>query len=408
MMETVSYYLNHDSNPIMVALDMSSAFDTCRFDVMFTKLERRLPAILIHTLIFSYQQQYAWVKWGNSSKSKIFSISNGTRQGSVLSPALFSVYVQDLLDELRELGVGCHVGETFLGAIAWADDFLFLAPNRAAMQQMLDLAADFGRRNNLQFSCDPDPAKTKSKAIFMIGKKTTLRKPVNLVLYGKPLPWVTHATHLGHEFHEDGTMNMDARMKRGSFIGRSMEVMDSFAFAAPTQILGAVKLFVSDLYGGMLWRLDSQPAQQLMRCWNTCVRDAWGVSRATHTATVRWLSSPHSSLREDLLARWVKYYQSLLSSDSPEVATIARIAAADLRTTTGANNRLIVDLGLSPSTATPAEVREKLREAEPTETEEQMVRLGLLMELLERRGMDYYKGEEDRELNELIDFLCAN
>jgi hypothetical protein len=61
-------------------------------------------------------------------------------------------------------------------------------------------------------------------------------------------------------------MNMDAHMKRGSFIGRSMEVMDSFAFAAPTQILGAVKLFVSDLYGGMLWRLDGQLAQQLMRC----------------------------------------------------------------------------------------------------------------------------------------------
>ena len=184
--------------------------------------------------------------------------------------------------------------------------------------------------------------------------------------------------------------------------------MDSFAFAAPTQILGAVKLFVSDLYGGMLWRLDSQPAQQLMRCWNTCVRDAWGVSRATHTATVRWLSTPHTSLKEDLLARWVKYYQSLLNSDSPEVSTIARVAAADLRTTTGANNRLIVDLGLSPSTATSAEVREKLREAEPAETEEQMARLGLLMELLERRGIQFYRGEEDNELNELITFLCVN
>ena len=210
MMETVSYYLNHGSNPIMVALDMSSAFDKCRFDIMFSKLEKRIPAIVIRTLIFSYEQQYAWVKWGNNSKSRIFSISNGTKQGSVLSPALFSVYVQDLLYELKELCVGCHVGETFLGDIAWADDFLFLAPHRAAMQQMLDVAADFGRRNNLEFSCDPDPAKTKSKAIFMVGKKTALRKPVNLQLYGKPLPWVAHATHLGHEFHEDGSMNMDA------------------------------------------------------------------------------------------------------------------------------------------------------------------------------------------------------
>ena len=359
--------------------------------------------------MFIYQQQHAWVKWGNSSNSSMFNISNGTRQGSVLSPALFSIYVQDLLDELQALGVGCHVGGTFLGAIAWADDFLLLAPNRVSMQQMLDLAADFGLRNNLEFSCDPDPAKTKSKAIFMVGKKTTLVKPVNLQLYGKPLPWVAHATHLGHEFHEDGTMAMDCRMKRGSFIGRSLEVQDAFSFASPTETLGAVKLFAADLYGGMLWQLNSQPAEQLMRCWNICVRDVWGVSRATHTATVRWLSLPHTSLKEDLLARWVKFYQSLLASGSLEVATIARIAAGDVRSTTGANNRMIVELGLDPRTASPAEVRERLRAAKPVETEQQMARLGLLMELLERRGMEYYEGEkEDEELTALIDFLCID
>ena len=55
MVETISYFLNNGSNPIMVALDMSSAFDKCRFDVMFTKLEARLPAVLVRVLIFIYQ-----------------------------------------------------------------------------------------------------------------------------------------------------------------------------------------------------------------------------------------------------------------------------------------------------------------------------------------------------------------
>ena len=274
---------------------------------------------------------------------------------------------------------------------------------------MLDLAADFGLKNHLEFSCNPDPVKTKSKAIFMISKKTALQKPMNLQLYGKPLPWVAHATHLGHEFNEDGTMAMDARMKRGAYIGKSLEVRDSFGFAGPTEVLGAVKLFAADLYGGMLWRLDSQEAQQVMRCWNTTVKDVWGLDRATHTATVRWLASPHSSLREDLLSRWVKYFQSCVNSRSPEVCTIARIAAGDLRTTTGSNNRLISELGLDPYTATPADVREKIKESEPQESEEQMAKLGLLLELLQRRGEDYYEGEEkDGEINELIDFLCTS
>ena len=124
---------------------------------------------------------------------------------------------------------------------------------------------------------------------------------------------------------------------------------------------------------------------------------------------MRWLASPHSSLREDLLSRWVKYFQSCVNSRSPEVCTIARIAAGDLRTTTGSNNRLISDLGLDPYTATSAEVRDKIKESEPQESEEQMAKLGLLLELLQRRGEDYYEGEEkDGEINELIDFLCTS
>ena len=52
---------------------------------------------------------------------------------------------------------------------------------------------------------------------------------------------------------------------------------------------------------------------------------------------------------EDLLARWVKYFQSCLSSPSPEVCRVARIAAGNLRTTDGANNRIITHLGLYPA-----------------------------------------------------------
>ena len=91
------------------------------------------------------------------------------------------------------------------------------------------------------------------------------------------------------------------------------------------------------------------------------------------------------------------------------MATISRIAAGDVRSTTGSNNRMTIELCLTPSTAMPSEVRERLRAAELVETEQQMVRLGLLMELLERRGIEYYEGEEkDEELTALIDFLCVN
>ena len=79
------------------------AFDMCRFKILFTKIETKLSAVVTRVLILVYESQYAWVHWGNN-KSSEFTIKNGTRQGSVLSPALFTVYIQELVDQLQGLG----------------------------------------------------------------------------------------------------------------------------------------------------------------------------------------------------------------------------------------------------------------------------------------------------------------
>ena len=106
--EVVNHYLQRGSNPIMTLLDCSKAFDTCKFNILFAKLlDRKVPPIVVRTLIVVYEDQYAWVKWGRA-RSCLFSIINGTRQGSILSPALFAVYVDDLLQELRNMGVCWH------------------------------------------------------------------------------------------------------------------------------------------------------------------------------------------------------------------------------------------------------------------------------------------------------------
>ena len=107
--EVVSYFLTRGSHPIITLLDCSKAFDTCKFSVLFTILIKRgLPPIVVRTLMAVYQDQYAWVKWGGA-RSSIFSIINGTRQGSILSPALFAVYVDDQLVGLRSSPTKNHL-----------------------------------------------------------------------------------------------------------------------------------------------------------------------------------------------------------------------------------------------------------------------------------------------------------
>ena len=52
-------------------------------------------------------------------------MKNRVRQGAVLSPSLFSLYLNSLLLQLEKSGYGCHVGNFFYGALAYADDIAF-------------------------------------------------------------------------------------------------------------------------------------------------------------------------------------------------------------------------------------------------------------------------------------------
>ena len=108
--EVSNYFMRRGTAVSACLLDCSKAFDKCRFDVLFTKLIKKgLPAIVVKVLIFVYEEQTCWVKLGGK-KSTSFRVTNGTRQGSVLSPLLFSVYLDELLQKLRKLQLGCHIG----------------------------------------------------------------------------------------------------------------------------------------------------------------------------------------------------------------------------------------------------------------------------------------------------------
>ena len=409
-MEVANYFLRKGSNPIITLLDCTKAFDKCRFDLLFAKmLDRGMPPIVIRALIYVYEEQFAWVRWGNS-KSSQFRVTNGTRQGSVLSPALFAVYMDGLLQDLRRLGVGCHVQGVYMGAVGFCDDILLLAPSRSAMEDMLALCESFAVENNLQFSTDPNPEKSKTKCIFVCGRAKNLQKPTNLKLYGVDLPWVQSANHLGHVLNESGTMETDANVKRAQFIGKSTEIRETFGFAAPSEVLSAVKLYTCDLYGAMLWDLYGGMADKVYKAWNTCIKLAWHVPRSTHTYLLdHLLDVGLCHIRTDILTRYCKFFKRLLNSASTEVRIMANISSRDIRSTTGSNIRnLEAETKLDLWSASPRQVRKVLEEKVVKVPDRDKWRIGFLGRLLTERGDSFYRGEEVQAITELIDSLCSS
>ena len=66
--------------------------------------------------------------------------NNGTRQGGILSPMLYAFYVNELLQTVSELSVGCKLDGENVGIICFADDIALLAPSARGLQVMLDCA----------------------------------------------------------------------------------------------------------------------------------------------------------------------------------------------------------------------------------------------------------------------------
>ena len=74
------------------------------------------------------------------------------RQGSVLSPALWCVYLDDLIKKLRDLKLGVHVAGVWMGATGYADDLVLLAPVRSVLAEMVRVCEEYGKQHNMIFS----------------------------------------------------------------------------------------------------------------------------------------------------------------------------------------------------------------------------------------------------------------
>ena len=57
-----------------------------------------------------------------TAMSSHFSISNWVKQGGVISPILFTIYIDNLIIQLWKLLFFCKVGNSFLCVFCYADD----------------------------------------------------------------------------------------------------------------------------------------------------------------------------------------------------------------------------------------------------------------------------------------------
>ena len=168
---------------------------------------------------------------------------------------------------------------------------------------MVSLCEAHAEENDLMFSTDPNPSKSKTKCMaFPHGYKDTMPA---IKLNGHDLPWVERAVHIGNTLISSGAMDQDLREKRAIFIDKCMELNQEFYLYPPEVKLKMCKIYNSHFTGSPLWDFFSSHFSQLCNSWNVNIRIMFGIPRNTHCWIVEEISGGNHA-RQMIFSRYIQ------------------------------------------------------------------------------------------------------
>jgi hypothetical protein len=133
-------------------LDIKKAYDTVWREGLWEKLSNvGIDGKILNVIKNMYEKVQSCVVI-NNRPSSWFSIDVGLRQGCVLSPLLFLIFINDLLRELKESGMGVTASGIQVSNLAFADDIALLANTKEDLQAMLQIAERYARKWKFTFN----------------------------------------------------------------------------------------------------------------------------------------------------------------------------------------------------------------------------------------------------------------
>jgi len=120
------------------------------------------------------------VRWNNVLEEP-FVVKCGVRQGGVLSPYLFAVYIDDLIAQLTQSGHGIYIEQLFVGCVRYADDIALLSASCYGLQKLVDICSSYGISWDIKFN------PLKSQLITFGGCNPA---QCVITMSGNSIPWV--------------------------------------------------------------------------------------------------------------------------------------------------------------------------------------------------------------------------
>ena len=313
--ESVKYFMNNGGRVHCVALDASKAFDkVLHYGLFYKMLSRGVSGMFVKILIYWYSHLQSAILW-NSVLGESFKVFSGVRQGGVLSPYLFALYINDLIDDVKNSGYGIHIGSVFIGCILYADDILLLSGSCTGLQQMVDICAKYGKTWDICFNS------SKSHCITF-GGCCSISTPISL--NNVKLKRVPKLKYLGCYFYER-SCKIDCCYNINKFYGSFNNIMSVTGYNRNEMAsLHLVKSYCvpAVLYGCETWHLDRSDYHRLNVIWNNSFRK---IFRCCWRESVSCLQFYCQTLPMSYIIdqRKILFWQKSLNSDNKVIRILA-------------------------------------------------------------------------------------
>ena len=215
----------------MVIVDFSKAFDTVGRTGLW-QLQRKYgcPEKFTTMIEALHTGMMTNVSVGGEV-SESFSVTNGVKQGCVLAPTLFSIFLSAMLDEaFRDMGDGVYIQSRqsadlfnvahfsaktkttriLMREMLFAEDSALVAHSAVEMQKILDAFSDASKKFGLKINIK------KTEVLYQ--SNSTRTREEDIMVDGNKLNSVLEFTYLGSTISNDGCIDdeMQRRMAKAS------------------------------------------------------------------------------------------------------------------------------------------------------------------------------------------------
>lgn len=219
----VENYLNENKRLYVVYVDMLKCFDSIYRNALWLKMYKSgIKGKLLRIVKDMYENVKSCVK-SCTSYSDYFSYAVGLRQGEVMSPILFSLFVEDLefylLNNTASVYSGLNIDDIVLILLLFADDMAILGKTPEELQEHLD---------NLNLYCNAWGLKvnTIKTKIMVFRKRGRTRQNETWTYNGHNIEVVDNFNYLGTVINYTGTFVLNQQ----HLVGKALKAMNTLLY----------------------------------------------------------------------------------------------------------------------------------------------------------------------------------